>query len=122
MISRIRRISIVVFILFILLGPAFVAAQENTLEQDENSLAETEPTTDSPELKEPSFPQPIFDDKLLLNGYTEKYSEESKEILLEMIKDDTLPPYRMTAAVRAFKKTYCLEVFSKEKRIIEKIK
>ncbi len=67
------------------------------------------------------FRQTIFDDKLLLNGYAEKYDTESKEILLAMIKDETLGPFKMAAAVRVFKETYSQEVFSREKRIIIKI-
>jgi len=63
----------------------------------------------------------IFDDQMLLNGYTEKYSDFSKEILLAMIKDDTLTPYRSAAAVRVFKKKFSTEVVSREKKSIEKI-
>jgi hypothetical protein len=63
----------------------------------------------------------LFDDKLLLQGYTEKYLQDSKELLLEMIKDETLSPYCMAAAVRAFKEKYALEVFSREKALVEKI-
>jgi len=64
--------------------------------------------------------QTIFDDKLLLNGYTEKYSDKSMDILLAMIRDENLDSYKMAAAVRAFKDKYSLEVFSREKKIIEK--
>lgn len=67
------------------------------------------------------YQQPIFDDTLMLEGYTESFSKETKETLLEMIKDDTLEPYHMAAAVRAFKIQYALEIFSREKAIVEKI-
>ncbi len=67
------------------------------------------------------FDQTIFDDNLLLNGYADKYGSEPKEILLAMIKDDTLNPFKVAAAVRVFKKNFGKEVFSREKRIIEKI-
>ena len=63
----------------------------------------------------------IFDDQMLLKGYTEKYSNLSKEILLAMIKDDTLTPYRSASAVRVFRKKFSSEVVSREKKIIEKI-
>lgn len=66
------------------------------------------------------FPQTLFDDKLLLNGYADKYNDEPKEILLAMIKDETLSPFKMAAAVRVFKENFSREVFSREKRIIEK--
>lgn len=62
----------------------------------------------------------IFDDQMLLKGYTEKYRDLTKETLLAMIKDDTLTPYRCAAAVRVFKETFSAEVVSKEKKIIEK--
>lgn len=63
----------------------------------------------------------IFDDKMLLDGYTQKYSAFSKDVLIEMIKDDTLNSYRMAATVKAFKEKYSEEVVSREKVIIEKI-
>jgi len=63
----------------------------------------------------------IFDDHMLLEGYTKKYDEYSKETLLAMIKDDTLTPYRSTAAVRVFQRKYSEEVVSNEKKKIEKI-
>lgn len=62
----------------------------------------------------------IFDDQMLLKGYTEKYSALSKEILLEMIKDDTLTPYRSAAAVKVFRTQFADEVVSREKNIIGK--
>jgi len=73
------------------------------------------------ELPEGLPAEAIFDDKMLLEGYTEKYLEEEKDILLARIKDDTLPPYQMAAAVRAFKEKYSLEVFNREKNIIIKV-
>lgn len=63
----------------------------------------------------------IFDDKMLLDGYAQKFTEESKEILLEMIKDDTLSPYKTASAVRVFRERFAAEIFSREKIIIEKI-
>lgn len=61
--------------------------------------------------------EPIFDDKLLLNGYAEKYAEESKEVLLAMIQDDTLSPYKTAAAVRVFREKYSGEVFKADKKL-----
>jgi len=63
----------------------------------------------------------IFDDQVLLDGYTKKYSDFSKEILLAMIKDDTLTPYRSAAAVRVFQERFSREIVSREKKSIEKI-
>ncbi len=64
---------------------------------------------------------PIFDDKLLLDGYTNRYKDESKDILLAMMRDDTLDDFKLAAAVRVFSEKYSLEVFSREKKLIEKI-
>lgn len=66
-------------------------------------------------------PFPIFDDRMLLDGYAQKFSDLSKEILLEMIKDDTLTAYVAAAAVRVFKEKYSAEVVSKEKNRVAKI-
>lgn len=63
----------------------------------------------------------FLDDKALLDRFTQKYSEEPKEILLAMIQDETLESIKVAAAVRTFRKRYSTEVFSKEKRIIEKM-
>jgi len=63
----------------------------------------------------------IFDDQMLLEGYTKKYSDFSKEILLAMIKDDTLTPYRSASAVRVFREKFSGEVVSHEKKRIEKV-
>ena len=62
----------------------------------------------------------IFDDNMLLDGYTKKYTDEPKDILIEMIKDDTLTSYKTAAAVRVFRDRFSLEVFSPEKEIIGK--
>jgi hypothetical protein len=63
----------------------------------------------------------IFDDKALLNGYTQKYQSEPRDILLAMIADDSLGSYKCTAAVRVFKQKFAGQVLSKEKPNILKI-
>lgn len=63
----------------------------------------------------------IFDDKTLLEGYAKKYSAESKNVLLEMIKDQTLSPYRTAAAVRVLRERFSAELFGSEKATVEKI-
>jgi len=63
----------------------------------------------------------IFDDHALLEGYTEKYDDESRDILLAMIADDSLGSYKCTAAVRVFNEKYANEVLSNEKANILKI-
>lgn len=63
----------------------------------------------------------LFDDQMLLDGYTKKYSDLPKEILLEMIKDDTLSSYKTAAAVRVFSEKFGQEVVSREKIKAEKL-
>ena len=63
----------------------------------------------------------IFDDKALLEGYTQKYEDESRDILLAMISDDSLGAYKCTAAVKVFKEKYANEVLSNEKADIIRV-
>lgn len=63
----------------------------------------------------------IFDDQMLLNGYTEKYNGLPKETLIAMIKDDTLTSYRSAAAIRVFKERFSEEIVSREKKIMERV-
>ncbi|HBO96984.1 MAG TPA: hypothetical protein DE315_06030 [Candidatus Omnitrophica bacterium] len=65
--------------------------------------------------------QSIFDDQQLLDGYAQKYADLSKDVILEMIMDDTLNPYQIAAAVRVFKERYSGEVVSREKSRGERI-
>lgn len=68
-----------------------------------------------------STEETIFDDKLLLQGYAQKYSQEPKEILFAMLRDDTLTSYKTAAVVRVFRERFGKEVVSREKKIVEKI-
>lgn len=65
--------------------------------------------------------QPIFDDRQLLDGYAQKYADFPKDVILEMIMDDTLNSYQIAAAVRVFKERYSGEVVSREKSRGERI-
>jgi hypothetical protein len=63
----------------------------------------------------------IFDDKALMEGYSQKYAGESRDILLQMIADDSLGAYKCAAAVRVFTQKYANEVLSKEKANIIRV-
>ena len=63
----------------------------------------------------------IFDDKALLAGYAQKYADETRDILLAMIADDSLGTYKCAAAVRVFKEKYANQVLSREKANIVRI-
>jgi len=60
----------------------------------------------------------IFDDKALINGYTDKYAAENKDVLLAMIGDDSLGAYKMAAAIRVFKQKYAAEILKNEKSAV----
>ena len=62
----------------------------------------------------------IFDDKMLLEGYAKKYREFPKEIVMEMIKDDTLSSYKTAAAIRVFRENFSADIVSREKKMAEK--
>lgn len=95
-----RFILIILFILT--LNPIIVLAQNTSMEgADLGSDA-------------------VFDDRALINGYTDKFADENKETLLAMISDDSIGPYKCAAAVRVFKQKYGDEVLSTEKSAIIK--
>jgi len=95
----------------LLISPAPLQAQENL-------LFDAETTDDSDSLETASA---IFDDKMLLEGYAKKYNDVPKEILLEMIKDDTLNGFKTAAAVKVLREKFGPEIVSREKRIVERI-
>lgn len=80
-----------------------------------------EKTSALPKASDVVTPYSIFDDKMLLEGYSKKYAELPKEILLAMVKDETLSSYQTAAAVRIFKEEFSSELVSKEKKHIEKL-
>lgn len=69
----------------------------------------------------PTVTSPIFNDKLLLDGYSNSYMAEPKDIIIAMMQDDTLDDYKMAAAVRVFRTQYSKDLFRQEKKAIEKI-
>jgi hypothetical protein len=73
---------------------------------------------DDPELASSDI---IFDDKMLLEGYVNRYEDEPKEMLLAIIQDETLTSYKTAAAVRVFRERFSQETVSREKNITERI-
>ena len=63
----------------------------------------------------------VFDDRAMINGYTDKFSEQSQDVLLSMIADDSIGPYRCAAAVRVFKQKYAKEILSAQRAGVVKI-
>lgn len=65
-------------------------------------------------------PDAIFDDRALINGYTEKYAAETKEVLLAMLADDSLGSYKMAGAIRVFKQKFADDTLKDEKPAVIK--
>ena len=63
----------------------------------------------------------IFDDKMYFKGFVNKYQEVPKEILIEMIKDDTLTDFKTAAAVNVFKEKHSSATVAREKKRVKKI-
>jgi hypothetical protein len=68
----------------------------------------------------PAYDESIFDDKFLIEGYAAKIAPATKEVLLAMINDTTIPNYRKAAAVRVYRERFAPQVVAKEKAIIER--
>ncbi len=63
----------------------------------------------------------IFDDKMLFDGYVEKYSGEPKEVLLAMMNDTTLGQFKIAAAIHVFKNQFAEDMVATEKNVVEKV-
>ena len=64
--------------------------------------------------------QAIFDDKQLLDGYAQRYSGLAQEVVVEMLKDDTLNSYQAAAVIRVYKEKHSNEAVAREKVQMEK--
>ncbi len=101
--------KIIIFSLFILNTTPFAFSQEPIEELN------VQPSADG------SAAYTIFDDKTLLEGYFQKYKSLEENVIVSMIKDDTLSPFKMAACIRVFREKFSQEVVAREKRILEKI-
>lgn len=87
-----------VFFILLVVAPSFAIAQ-NREENDPEAVASGA----------------IFDDRALLEGYAQRYTDESQDVLLAMIGDDSLSSYKCAAAVRVFKVNYADQILAKDK-------
>ena len=97
-----KNLFLIIFLTFSFIAPLWAQDEDDINQEDIASGA-------------------IFDDQALLEGYTQKYAGETRDILLAMIADDSLGAYKCTAAVRVFKEKYANKVLSKEKANILRI-
>ena len=105
-------------VLFLLILPINTWSDETaTTEPPMNQVsAANEDSAVTPPAPEKS----IFDDTQQLNGFATRYKQEPMGVLLAMIKDETLDPYRTAAAVRVFRENYYDQVFLRDKILLEK--
>lgn len=62
----------------------------------------------------------IFDDKILFQGYVEKYADKSREVIVAMMNDSTIGTFKLAAAIRVFKDRFADESVTTEKNFSEK--
>lgn len=67
-----------------------------------------------------AWEEAIFDDKALFQGYVDKYSEESRDVIIAMINDSTLSTFKLAAAISIFKDKFADQTVTTEKSFIEK--
>jgi hypothetical protein len=77
-------------------------------------------TSSTAALTAPAYDESIFDDKFLIEGYAAKIAPATKDVLLAMINDTTIPAYRKAAAVRVFRERFASQIVAKERAIIER--
>ncbi|MBF0478906.1 MAG: hypothetical protein HQL26_05450 [Candidatus Omnitrophica bacterium] len=57
----------------------------------------------------------LLDDRQQIDEYTDKFKQIPKDILLEMVKDETLNPLRMTATMSIINQQYVKEMVQSER-------
>ncbi len=110
--------NIIIFILILNSVCAIATAEETP---PTNSVSPTETTNTAAANPADPFSSAVFDDKALIEGYTKRYNDVTLEIILEMIKDETLSPYQTTAAIKVLNNKYASGIVSSEKVTVERI-
>lgn len=104
------------------MADTYPTEQPITENQEEENQSQQDPLENTPtNLGDLPEDFSIFDDRMMIEGYTQKYSDFSKQVIIEMIRDETLAPLRTVAAVRVFRERFSQEVVSRDKRIMEKL-
>jgi hypothetical protein len=62
----------------------------------------------------------IFDDKILFQGYVDKYADKSRDVIVAMMNDSTIGTFKLAAAIRVFKDRFADESVTTEKNFSEK--
>lgn len=98
-----------------------VYSQETTQTEGQKVEEPLETLPQTPDPLNEISPYTIFDDALLLDGFTQKYSNLSLETLTAMIIDNNLNPYKIAAAVRVFREKYSKTVVANQKKVLLKV-
>ena len=62
----------------------------------------------------------IFDDKILFQGYVEKYADKSRDVIVAMMNDSTIGTFKLAAAIRVFKDRFAEDSVTTDKNFSEK--
>ena len=69
----------------------------------------------------PAMDEILVDDKLLIDRYTERYSQLDKTDIYATIENEATSPFQTAAALRVLKQQFIPEAISKEKNYIERL-
>ena len=67
-----------------------------------------------------AWEEAIFDDKMLFQGYVDKYADKTKDVIVAMMNDSTLATFKLAAAIRVFKDRFADQTVATEKNFLEK--
>lgn len=97
--------TVKIFLLtIILLFSAFIYAHSASEESDPKAALE----------------EAIFDDKILFQGYVEKYADKSRDVIVAMMNDSTIGTFKLAAAIRVFKDRFAEDSVTTDKNFSEK--
>lgn len=63
----------------------------------------------------------LYDDKRLLDGFAEKYSDINRDTAMQMMEDESLSSYQLAAVIRIFRQKFSDQIVSDEKEAFDKI-
>ena len=62
----------------------------------------------------------IFDDKVLFQGYVDKYKDKPRDVIVAMMNDSTIGTFKLAAAIRIFSIDFADQTVGTEKNFSEK--
>jgi hypothetical protein len=67
-----------------------------------------------------SLEEAIFDDKVLFQGYVDKYKDKPRDVIVAMMNDSTIGTFKLAAAIRIFSADFADQTVTTEKNFSEK--